>query len=637
MKILSIFSLIFFFIIQESLGQTEEFQSLVIDKSLKKNANSCIRASSTLIEIEKSDKMIINHRQVITVFNKYGKDDVDTYLYYDENISVKNLEAHVYDALGHEIQKFKKKDFKDISAVDGGTLYSDSRVYYLDYSPLEYPYTIEFAYTIKNKNTAFVRPWQPIRNYYQSLQSSEFIIEDFSGSKLRWNKKNLENIKNITVEESANKVVCKTKNIKALKYEKYSPSLTTFAPRVNFALTNFTLENVAGKASNWQEMGKWQYEKLIKDRDKVTTETKSEILALTQGINDPLEKIKTVYEYVQDNTRYISVQVGIGGWQPIDAKTVDKVKYGDCKGLTNYTKALLKIVGIDSRYSVVFAGSEKRDLEEDFASIQGNHVILNVPLEDQDIWLECTSQDIPFGFLGDFTDDRKVLVVDENGGTIKKTDSYFSRDNYQKIEADINIEQNGNLKADYKIVSTGTQFNNKYLLEKKPESEIIKYYKSYYDHLKNLSIESYHFSNNYEHIEFEEHIKLSSSNYCSKFGNRLMFVPNVLNQTISIPNQYKPRITPFIISRGFFDEDQFEFNLPVGMQIEFMPKPITISSKFGKYSASISKNEKGNLLYKRRMLLNQGDFSKEDYQEFRTFMKAIHKADQSKIILVNKT
>lgn len=592
--------LIFLIAVQSFLGQTNDYQSVLIDEKYKKNANSFIRLYSTHIKIEEQDKMLITHKQIITVLNKNGDKDIDAYLYYDDNINVKKLEATVYDALGNEIDTYKKRDFRDVSAVDGGTLYNDSRIYFFDYTPLDYPYTVEFSYEIKNSNTAFVRPWRPLRNYYQSVKLSEFSIENYSDSDLRFSQENLKFFKNVTILNSGQKVSCKAKDIPALKYESYSPSMSSFLPKVNFALTEFTLEGQKGKASDWQEMGEWQYENLIKGRDEVSEKTKQEILSLTKGIDDPLEKAKIVYKYVQDRTRYISVQVGIGGWQPIDAKTVDKVKYGDCKGLTNYTKALLKIAGIDAKYTVVYAGSEKRDIDEDFASMQGNHVILNLPLEEKDFWLECTSQDIPFGFLGTFTDDRKVLVIDETGGKIKTTDAYYAKENYQKTDANISIAENGNLNLDIDILSKGTQFNNKYSLDEKSKKQIVDTYKSYYGYLKNINIKAFDFKSLKGKVEFVEHLEVSTKDYCSTFGNRIMFRPNVLNRTISVPDKFQNRMTPFVISRGFYDEDYIVYTLPQGSRVESLPKPVNITSKFGDYSTKTYQNEKGKIVYERK-------------------------------------
>lgn len=618
-------------------SQDFKFQSLIIDHKFKKNANSLIEDEKTLIEIESEKNMIVDYTKVITIFNEYGVNDIDAFVHYDKNVNVYDLEAIIYDMAGNRIEKIKKRDFKDVSAVSGGTLYSDSRVYYLDYKPQSYPYTVEFKYRLKNKNTAFIPPWNPIGNYHQGVKRSEYIIKDKSGLEIRHLEKNLDDFGEINSDKTANELKYVAKDIVALKHEEYSPSLSSFTPIVHFSLSNFYLEGVEGSGSNWKEFGKWQYEKLIKDRDVVSKETETDILELTEGIENPLEKIKLIYDYIQNKTRYISVQVGIGGWQPIAASEVDKVKYGDCKGLTNYTKALLKIAGIESNYTVVFAGSEKRDLEKDFASMQGNHVILNVPIENQNVWLECTSQDAPFGFLGTFTDDRDVLVISEQGGEIKRTDAYLAEDNSQKLNADITIESNGDMTAKFNIISTGTQFSNKFQLEKKPMSEIKKFYKSYYRHLKNLELESFSFNLNKNDVQFEEILALKSEKYANKFGNRLMLNVNALNQTIGIPDNYDKRQTPFTVDRGFFDEDIVNFQFPNGFALEDVPDNIEITTKFGKYSATFSVNESGIFKYKRSILVKNAEYSKEDYADFREFFIDINKADQQKIILINKT
>jgi len=630
---------LFFFIacLPFFFAQDFNFKSTELNETLTDNATSCIRLSSTKIRVESQDKLIVKHRHVITVLNKYGNADVDAFLHYDDNIAVKKLEAIVYDKGGKEIKKIKKNDFKDVSAVDGGTLYSDSRVYYLEYTPLDYPYTVEFSYELKNSSTAFVRPWRPIRNYKQSVEKSEFEIIDNTQAQIRVNKKNLDFIKGIIVDESINRIYCKAQNIPALKREDYSPSLSTFSPKVQFALSQFTLEGVKGEATTWQDMGKWQYNELLLGRDEVDDDTKQEILQLTAGVEHPLEKAKLVYKFVQDRTRYISVQVGIGGWQPIKASEVDEVKYGDCKGLTNYTKALLKVAGVESNYVVVYAGGEKEDIDKDFASMQGNHVILQVPLEEEKVWLECTSQDIPFGFLGSFTDDRDVLVINEEGGKIERTVKYVNDDNYQKITSRVKLNKDQQISGNTTITSTGSQYYGKYHMETMPKNEILKLYKSYYGQLQNLKFTDIDFENDKNTVEFQENFSFTADNFTSKFGNRFMFSPNIFNQSIGVPDKYNDRKSPFVITRGFFDEDEIIYELPTVFKVESSSKPIKIESKFGTYVSSLKVSETGDLIYKRSFRLNSGAYEKEDYENFREFMKNVNKADGSKVILLQKT
>ena len=182
---------------------------------------------------------------------------------------------------------------------------------------------------------------------------------------------------------------------------------------------------------------------------------------------------KIIYKFVQEKTRYISVQVDIGGWQPITANKVDEVSYGDCKGLTNYTKALLDVVGVKSHHVILYA-SNNRNVDKNFTVLQGNHMILNIPNEGDDIWLECTSQTIPFGFLGDFTDDRDVLVITPEGGIIKRTPAYINDNNLQILKADINLLPNGNIIATLEKKSYGSQYNDRYHIESYTKKEIDK-------------------------------------------------------------------------------------------------------------------------------------------------------------------
>ena len=149
-----------------------------------------------------------------------------------------------------------------------------------------------------------------------------------------------------------------------------------------------------------------------------------------------------LYEYMQNKTRYVSITVGIGGFQPFDAATVDRLSYGDCKALSNYMKSILEVAGISSRYTLVYAGENNQDIKTTFPSSQFNHVILCVPMEKDTIWLECTSQRKPFNYLGSSTSNRQALVIDENGGKLR-TQVMQPENNLESRKADIILDKTG--------------------------------------------------------------------------------------------------------------------------------------------------------------------------------------------------
>src|SRR5690606_7684747 len=180
---------------------------------------------------------------------------------------------------------------------------------------------------------------------------------------------NLEGL-DITKEALPNRISYSVKNIEAMKPEAFSPSLVDMYPKVLFASKKFTLEGVSAQVENWNDFGKWIYNDLLHNTHDLSPQTVSFIQNLVKDEPNTVEKAKKIYRYVQDKSRYISVQVGIGGWKPFNASEVDRLSYGDCKGLTNYTMALLKAVNIESNYTVLYAGDNQRSIDENFASMQ---------------------------------------------------------------------------------------------------------------------------------------------------------------------------------------------------------------------------------------------------------------------------
>lgn len=101
------------------------------------------------------------------------------------------------------------------------------------------------------------------------------------------------------------------------------------------------------------------------------------------------EKIKTVYYWIQDNIRYIAFEDGIAGFRPDECADVFRKRYGDCKGMANLTKNMLKVLGYDSR--LVWIGTKHQNFSYDIPGMPvDNHAICAVKLNGKYLFLDGT-------------------------------------------------------------------------------------------------------------------------------------------------------------------------------------------------------------------------------------------------------
>jgi len=316
------------------------------------------------------------------------------------------------------------------------------------------------------------------------------------------------------------------------------------------------------------------------------------------------------------------------------AKDVDRLGYGDCKALSNYTRALLKVVGVESYYAVIYGDRNRRDIREDFVSMQGNHVVLAIPYKGDLVWLECTNQIRPFGFQGDFTDNRMALIVKNGKGQIVRTHVYEGKGNTQLSKGTYNITDAGTINGAVQIVSKGLQYDDKFVFETQSPDELDKIYKSRFKNINNLKLKKMALQNNDSSQEFTEDIAIEAEGYCNKSGNKVMFAVNAFNQSFTIPQRYRSRKMPFEISTGFFDQDEITINLPEGFTMEARPENITITDKFGEYTTEYQMLAPNKMLYKRTLTINEGYYASSEYENYRLFKEKIARNDNAKVVLV---
>jgi hypothetical protein len=606
-----------------------EFAAARIPDSLKANANAVVRLDETTINITSRNAMTIKRYRVVTVLNEYGNDAVNAMEY--EN--VRDIGATVYNASGQEIKKIKRKDFRE-TAVSEGFSITDNKVLYLEYTPIQYPYTIVYQSETSSANTAFIPSWYPVSDFLVSAEKSVVSVQCAAGLGFKYKPYNFDGRK-IQTQEIPNGVLMSMENLPAFRREAYSPSLGKLIPYVRFGIQKFNLEGVDGSADSWQGFGLWNYRDLLSGTDNLAPETVSAIRALVKDEPDAIAKARRIYQFVQDKTRYVSIQLGIGGWRPMEAADVDRLGYGDCKALTNYTRALLKAVDVPSYYAILYGDENKRDMDSDFVSMQGNHVVLAIPNDGKLTWLECTSQTMPFGFQGNFTDDRMALVVKPEGGELVRTSVYKDRDNSQKTVGKMALDASGLLKGSVEISSKGTQYSDRMALASMPEAECAGHYRQRFS-INNLSLKKSERTNSRERVEFSERLEVGADAYASLSGTRMLFAANAFNKFVSVPQRYRTRTNPLVISRGFYDEDEIDIELPENFAIEARPNPVTLSDAYGEYKMECIAVDGRHLRYKRSLLLKSGEWPASDYEKFRKFMEQVAVSDNAKVVLIKQ-
>ncbi len=605
-----------------------------LSSELKANAKAVVRYESHEFELKSKNRATEKITYAITILNENGYPLSVIKEFYNKFISIRDISAAVYSAEGKKLHRIKLDDIMDVSATSSFSIYDDNRMKVFEPQTKDYPFTIEYSFE-REFNGIFSFPtWHLFKGYNIAVEKAVFVIKSSDPDAIRVNQKNLDCEPEVTNEDGIQVKKWEINNYVARKREPFSQNLSEYTPIIQLAPSFINIKGNEGKYDSWKSYGSF-IANLNEGKNDLSEETTNKMKELTKDASTDFEKIKLVYEYMQNKTRYVSIQVGMGGWQPFEASMVDRLGYGDCKALSNYMKSLLESIDIESVYTLVYAGDNAQSLNHSFPSNQFNHAILCVPLEKDTLWLECTSQELPCGFLSDFTDDRDVLLIKEDGGEIARTKAYTLEDNLLDRQVMVSIDSEGNGVADVSAKYTGLQYSDMYGIFGMDEVDREKYM------LRRIDIPNFHLSAfNHEEKKAKiphanENIDLIVRGYASAMGNRLILPLNLMNKQTYVPGYLRKRESDVEVKRSYKDIDKVIYNLPEGFIVEKIPAPIVIESPYGYYEAK-AEIEGNTISYTREFHLIKGKYPAESYNDFRGFFEKVSEADEMKCLLTRQ-
>jgi len=617
------------------LARAQGYSTALIPDSLRKGARAVVRESEFILEIKSPGKAVEKEHNVYTILNSNG-DDIGGYTsWYGKFNSINEISGVLYDSLGKQVRKIKRKDMQDRSYVDDMSLASDSRYLEYNFYCQVYPYTVDYQEEDEMNGILDFNDWQPLLNSGISTQHSKYTIIAPKDYTIRYMLMNGA-IPPVITENGDRKIYTwEAKNLPARHTEPSGPRWRELVPYVLLAPSDFEAQGYKGNMSTWENYGKFIVQ-LRAGRDVLPDNIRRQVHALVDTITDTRRKVYALYHYLQQNTHYMNVSLGIGGWQPFPPEYVATKKYGDCKALSNYMVALLKEAGIPAKYVEIRAGADEAPMIEAFPSFQSNHIITCVPMGKDSIWLECTNQTVPAGYMGTFTGGRKAILIDDDGAHIVRTPSYSADDNTQCRVIRAQISAEGNLDASVNTMYRCIRQDLPQAMMEEMSAEMRDKYLNSLFSLPTYTVDKSHYEAEKGALPVvKEDLHVLASNYAGVSGRRLFIAPNLFDRSRKRLPADSSRKYDYITDKAYTDIDSVEIAVPPGYQPEAMPKEVVIDGKFGRYKASVTfGNDK--LIYYRYLQQSAKRYPPADYAGLVHFYEQLYQADNQRVVLVKK-
>ena len=608
-----------------SIGLACIFAIILNLSSIAQKYDAIVLSKTASYEVEVSS-ILIKESLTIQINNKTGDDYAVFAIPYSKDLKISQLKAWIVDGSGNIVRELKKNEIIERNEYSND-LYTDRFLKMFQMKHTSYPYKIVCEYTYTRKNYMHICDWSPVA--YKNIPTLEATLRVNIPLEMNFRTYTRE-MPQYRLDTLESRVVLELSSAypTPVKSEIYSIGNRQI-PMVSIVPLEFTNEN-NGSWKTWQEYGDWVYG-LIDGKDVLPESEQAIVTNLLKGVTDKREIVRRLYHYMQDHTRYINVSIGIGALKPYPAEYVCSNKYGDCKALTNYMKALLRYAGIDSFYSLIELDEFPDDFMTDFPSHQFNHIVLMVPMGNDTIWLENTSNINPMGYMGSNTQNRYSLIISPGKSRLLKVPALSGNQVLEKKMMVFDLSKTEMTRVTIHNNYGGRdfeQFNSlNSQLNDNDKDRIIRQIMMF----DNYEVNNWEIiKHNRDTARIDLNVNLSLNKFLNPMGNDLYFTlnPTGIPAFTNTANRTLPAFIPYPINIV----DTLVYYLPENYALKNQSEPVSIRSDYGNYEHTVTASD-GKVTVIKRFELYRGDYNIDQYPEFYQFIELARKADKSKIVI----
>ncbi|MES2629126.1 MAG: transglutaminase domain-containing protein [Bacteroidota bacterium] len=199
---------------------------------------------------------------------------------------------------------------------------------------------------------------------------------------------------------------------KGLEHEGDGPDWRYFTPEVHVRLKSYqSKDKPVNVLRNVDDLHSWYCTFL--DQSKETIEEFRALSdSIVQGCTTDRQKAEKLYQWVQQNVRYIAIENGYMGYIPQKASLVCHNRYGDCKGMSNLLWYLMRAQNLPAYHAWVGTRSLPYSYEKIASPYVDNHMVICYRENGKNLFLDCTHANLPFGMPSPFIQEKESLVTD---------------------------------------------------------------------------------------------------------------------------------------------------------------------------------------------------------------------------------
>jgi hypothetical protein len=579
------------------------------------------------------ENLVVKKSYVINIQGIDQRQAADVSIYLGSNAEFELLYAEIYNSEGELLRKLKKKDLHEVSAISRVSFYQDDKFVKFSMQWDQYPFQIRYAYEKRYAEFINIAYWTPIvfegmttlKGTLSLLIPQDYKINIYASDELDFS--------DVTEEDGLRKLTWSSTLSKYADEEVYSIPEWEIIPKVIVVPDKFKYHS-AGSSSTWADFGKWKSDINLNNDDLPLSEKKI-IDSLIVDCKTKKDVVSKLYRYLQDNTHYVFVSIDYGGLKSYPASYVCQNKYGDCKALSTYMKAILKYAGIESFYTSIKTGLNEARIIKSIPSQQFNHIIVCVPLEEDTLWLENTSSTLPYDYLSIRNQNRYVLISDGDNSSLVRTPAFSVDDNmeYRKINFYLDEDGEGSFSAENTIKGylyekfsyIDSEWEDKYKKE-----ELIDCFK-----LQDVMAEDWKIDTKNK----DKHsINLSLQGQTQKKIKNIGHFKAIMPLSMKIPEFEKPKDRKQALRFNYplNKLDSLIYHLPFLDSYHCqLPESVSIESKFGSFKISAAKTDNSIKIY-RHWIIFTGDYGLEEYPDFYTFVQQVEDALKKSVTVLEK-